>query len=112
VNDPFFCTVPLSAKNAAELVNSLRRRRLAAAGCELADAEQAARRSGVNLNELSPDEQFIDRLRRLGEQKAAEGKPVIKALLDAADRGIETARFGNWPRHLQEEAYRALGEIP
>ena len=61
---------------------------------------------------MTTDQQFIDRLRALGKQKAAEGKPVIKSLLEAADRGIERAQFGNWPRHLQEEAYRWLGETP
>ena len=58
------------------------------------------------------DPQFIDKLRALGERKAAEGKPVIRGLLAAADRGIKSAQFANWPRHLQEEAYRYLGESP
>lgn len=57
-------------------------------------------------------EQFIDRLRALGERMAAEGKPVIKSLLAAADRGIKTCEFANWPARLQEEAYRWLGESP
>jgi hypothetical protein len=60
----------------------------------------------------SEDEQFIDRLRALGEKMAAEGKPAIKSLLASADRGIKRAEFANWPRHLQEEAYRWLGEAP
>lgn len=61
---------------------------------------------------LSKDLQFIDRLRALGEQKSAEGKPVIKALLAKADEGYEPCFFENWPRRLQEEAYRWLGETP
>jgi len=57
-------------------------------------------------------DQFIDRLRALGEQKAAEGKPAIKSLLEAADRGHKHAHFINWPERLKEEAYRWLSESP
>lgn len=58
------------------------------------------------------EQPFIYRLRELGEKMAADGKPVIKSLLEAADRGIKRAEFSNWPPHLQEEAYRWLGEAP
>lgn len=59
------------------------------------------------------DQQFIERLRALGERMAADGKPVIKTLLHEAEvNGREKCRFANWPRHLQEEAYRWLGESP
>ena len=55
---------------------------------------------------------FIERLRTLGEQYAAAGMPAIKALLASADAGKRASAFGHWPKHLQEEAYRALGEAP
>lgn len=62
---------------------------------------------------LSEDSQFMAKLRALGEAKAAEGKIVIKTLLHEWEiNGREHCRFGNWPPHLQEEAYRWMGEAP
>lgn len=65
---------------------------------------------------MSDEVAFYEKLEALGEDKSANGMPVIKLikrlLMEARENGREHCRFGNWPKHLQEQACRELGEAP
>lgn len=57
------------------------------------------------------EKEFLAALRKVGEEMAADGKPVIKHLLTKADEGLGGCMFENWQPHLQREAYAKVGVL-